>query len=387
MNAIQIKDGIYWVGALDWHLRNFHGYTTNRGATYNAYLIIDEKVALIDTVKAPFSRELLERISSIIDPSRIDYIISNHVEMDHSGALPALMEACPNATVVTSAPSGVKGLTAHYGPHNYMAVKNNDTLSLGKRSLSFVTTPMLHRPHKIETWCPEEKILITKDALGQHNCTHTRKNDDSDFCETMQEAKKYYANIIMCYGKQAAGAWKIVKEMEPEMIAPSHGVIWRSHVADILNAYEHWSSSVPEAGALIVFDSMWHSTETMAQTIAEAFTEKGEPGKLFDLKLTLISDIVVSLLDCKYVAVGSPTLNNNMLPTVAAFLCYMKGLSPKNRQAFSFGSYGWGGQANGQIEEELKKCGFDICLETLKIQYIPSEEQLKELSEKIKSLK
>lgn len=387
MNAIQIKDGIYWVGALDWHLRNFHGYTTNRGATYNAYLIIDEKVALIDTVKAPFSRELLERISSIIDPSRIDYIISNHVEMDHSGALPALMEACPNATVVTSAPSGVKGLTAHYGPHNYMAVKNNDTLSLGKRSLSFVTTPMLHWPDNMVTWCPEEKILFSNDAFGQHYCTNTRFDDDSDFCETMQEAKKYYANIIMCYGKQAAGAWKIVKEMEPEMIAPSHGVIWRSHVADILNAYEHWSSSVPEAGALIVFDSMWHSTETMAQTIAEAFTEKGEPVKLFDLKQTHTSDIVVSLLDCKYVAVGSPTLNNNMLPTVAAFLCYMKGLSPKNRQAFSFGSYGWGGQANGQIEEELKKCGFDICLETLKIQYIPSEEQLKELSEKIKSLK
>lgn len=387
MNAIQIKDGIYWVGALDWHLRNFHGYTTNRGATYNAYLIIDEKVALIDTVKAPFSRELLERISSIIDPSRIDYIISNHVEMDHSGALPALMETCPNATVVTSAPSGVKGLTAHYGPHNYMAVKNNDTLSLGKRSLSFVTTPMLHWPDNMVTWCPEEKILFSNDAFGQHYCTNTRFDDDSDFCETMQEAKKYYANIIMCYGKQAAGAWKIVKEMEPEMIAPSHGVIWRSHVADILNAYEHWSSSVPEAGALIVFDSMWHSTETMAQTIAEAFTEKGEPVKLFDLKQTHISDIVVSLLDCKYVAVGSPTLNNNMLPTVAAFLCYMKGLSPKNRQAFSFGSYGWGGQANGQIEEALKKCGFDICLETLKIQYIPSEEQLKELSEKIKSLK
>lgn len=201
MNAIQIKDGIYWVGALDWHLRNFHGYTTNRGATYNAYLIIDEKVALIDTVKAPFSRELLERIRSIIDPSRIDYIISNHVEMDHSGALPALMEACPNATVVTSAPSGVKGLTAHYGPHNYMAVKNNDTLSLGKRSLSFVTTPMLHWPDNMVTWCPEEKILFSNDAFGQHYCTNTRFDDDSDFCETMQEAKKYYANIIMCYGK------------------------------------------------------------------------------------------------------------------------------------------------------------------------------------------
>lgn len=164
---------------------------------------------------------------------------------------------------------------------------------------------MLHWPDNMVTWCPEEKILFSNDAFGQHYCTNTRFDDDSDFCETMQEAKKYYANIIMCYGKQAAGAWKIVKEMEPEMIAPSHGVIWRSHVADILNAYEHWSSSVPEAGALIVFDSMWHSTETMAQTIAEAFTEKGEPVKLFDLKQTHISDIVVSLLDCKYVAVGS----------------------------------------------------------------------------------
>lgn len=387
MNTTELRPGIYAVGVVDWNVRSFHGYTTNRGATYNAYLIVDEKTALIDTVKAPFAGELLERIREIMDPAQIDYLVSNHVEMDHSGALPALMEACPNATVVTSAPSGVKGLTAHYGPHNYMAVKNNDTLSLGKRSLSFVTTPMLHWPDNMVTWCPEEKILFSNDAFGQHYCTNTRFDDDSDFCETMQEAKKYYANIIMCYGKQAAGAWKIVKEMEPEMIAPSHGVIWRSHVADILNAYEHWSSSVPEAGALIVFDSMWHSTETMAQTIAEAFTEKGEPVKLFDLKQTHISDIVVSLLDCKYVAVGSPTLNNNMLPTVAAFLCYMKGLSPKNRQAFSFGSYGWGGQANGQIEEELKKCGFDICLETLKIQYIPSEEQLKELSEKIKSLK
>ncbi len=386
MNAVQVKEGIYWVGALDWHLRNFHGYTTNRGATYNAYLIIDEKVALIDAVKAPFSKELLERISSIIDPSKIDYIISNHVEMDHSGALPAMAEACPNATIVTSAPSGVKGLTAHYGQLNYMPVKSGSTLSLGKRSLSFVATPMLHWPDNMVTWCPEEKLLFSNDAFGQHYCTNTRFDDDSDFCETMQEAKKYYANIIMCYGKQAAGAWKTVKELAPEMIAPSHGVIWRSHVDDILDAYEKWSTHEPETGALVVFDSMWHSTETMAQTIAEAFTEQGVPVKLYDLKQSHLSDIIVNLLDCKYVAVGSPTLNNNMLPTVAAFLCYMKGLSPKNRRAFSFGSYGWGGQANAQIDEELKKCGFDLCLDTLKIQYIPSEEQLKEIGEKIKGL-
>ena len=387
MKAVQVKEGIYWVGALDWHIRNFHGYTTNRGATYNAYLIIDEKITLIDTVKAPFAAEMLERISDVVDPSKIDYIVSNHVEMDHSGALPELLKVCPNATVVTSAPNGIKGLTAHYGDYSYQAVKSGDSLNIGSRTLSFVSTPMLHWPDNMVVWCPEEKALFSNDAFGQHYCTSCRFDDETDLAVTLFEAKKYYANIVMCYGSQAAGAWKIVKELNPDMIIPGHGVIWRSHVADILNAYEHWSSSVPEAGALIVFDSMWHSTETMAQTIAEAFTEKGEPVKLFDLKQTHISDIVVSLLDCKYVAVGSPTLNNNMLPTVAAFLCYMKGLSPKNRQAFSFGSYGWGGQANGQIEEELKKCGFDICLETLKIQYIPSEEQLKELSEKIKSLK
>lgn len=386
MNAFQVKEGIYWVGALDWHLRNFHGYTTNRGATYGAYLILDEKIALIDTVKAPFAEELLSRIRSVVDPSKIDYIISNHVEMDHSGALPAMMAACPNAQVVTSAPSGVKGLTAHYGSHGYVPVKNGDTLSLGKRTLTFISTPMLHWPDNMVTWCPEEKILFSNDAFGQHFCSSRRFDDETDLCEVMQEVKKYYANIIMCYGKQAGSAWKAVKDLNPELIAPSHGVIWRSHVSGILDAYEKWSANEPQTGALVVFDSMWHSTEKIAQTIAEAFAATGMPVKLYDLKQTHISDIIVDVLDCKYIAVGSPTLNNNLLPTVAAFLCYLRGLSPKNRRAFAFGSYGWGGQSIAQVEEELKKCGFEICLENIRIPYIPSEDQLKEISEKVTSL-
>lgn len=386
MNAFQVKDGIYWVGALDWHLRNFHGYTTNRGATYGAYLILDEKVALIDTVKAPFAAELLNRIREIIDPEKIDYIISNHVEMDHSGALPAMMAACPNAKVITSAPSGLKGLTAHYGAHDYVPVKNGDTLSLGRRTLSFISTPMLHWPDNMVTWCPEERILFSNDAFGQHYCSSRRFDDENDLCEVMQEAKKYYANIIMCYGKQAANAWKVVRELDPELIAPSHGVIWRSHVSDILDAYEKWSANEPETGALVVFDSMWHSTETIAQTIAEAFASKGMPVKLYDLKQTHISDIIVDVLDCKYIAVGSPTLNNNMLPTVASFLCYLRGLSPKNRQAFAFGSYGWGGQSIAQVEEELKKCGFEICLDNIRIPYIPTEAQLQEITDKVTAL-
>lgn len=386
MKAIEVKKGIYWVGAVDWSVRNFHGYTTNRGATYNAYLIIDEKITLIDTVKAPFAGELLARIRSVVDPEKIDYVVSNHVEMDHSGALPVIMKACPNAKVVTSAPSGVKGLTAHYGEYDYMPVKGGDTLSLGERSLAFVTTPMVHWPDNMVTYCPEEKILFSNDAFGQHYASNGRFDDQEPLDVVLQEAKKYYANIVMPYSKQAGGAVTACGGLDFEMICPSHGVIWRSHIKEILEAYGKWTSGATEEKALVVFDSMWHSTEQMALAVLEGFTQKGICAKLFDLKCCHNSDILTDVLDCTYIAVGSPTLNNQMLPTVASFLCYLKGLSPKNRKAFAFGSYGWGGQSIGLVEDELKACGFDICLDKIRIQYVPKEEQLLEITEKVKNL-
>lgn len=383
MEAVKIRDNIYWVGAIDWSIRNFHGYTTNRGATYNAYLIIDEKITLIDTVKAPFADELLERVSKIVDPAKIDYIISNHVEMDHSGAIPKVMEVCKNATIITSAPSGLKGLKAHYGEFNYKAVKANETLSIGKRTLTFVPTPMLHWPDNMVTYCKEEKILFSNDAFGQHYATSERFDDEVPLSIALEEAKKYYANIIMLYGKQVQGAYKIVSGLDIDLIAPSHGIMWRSHINDILNSYKLWSTNEPESGAIVVFDSMWHSTETIAKTIVEAFSQKGISVKLYDLKENHMSDIVPDILTSKYIAVGSPTLNNNMMPTVAAFLCYLKGLSPKNRKAFAFGSYGWGGQSIDQVENELVNCGFDICLEKIKLPYIPTKEQLEKVTQDI----
>ncbi|MCJ7834910.1 FprA family A-type flavoprotein [Cuneatibacter sp. NSJ-177] len=386
MKAIEVKKGIYWVGAVDWSVRNFHGYTTNRGATYNAYLIIDEKITLIDTVKAPFAGELLARIRSVVDPEKIDYVVSNHVEMDHSGALPVIMKACPNAKVVTSAPSGIKGLTAHYGEYDYMPVKGGDTLSLGERSLAFVTTPMVHWPDNMVTYCPEEKILFSNDAFGQHYASNGRFDDQEPLDVVLQEAKKYYANIVMPYSKQAGGAVTACGGLDFEMICPSHGVIWRGHIKEILEAYGKWTSGATEEKALVVFDSMWHSTEQMALAVLEGFTQKGICAKLFDLKCCHNSDILTDVLDCTYIAVGSPTLNNQMLPTVASFLCYLKGLSPKNRKAFAFGSYGWGGQSIGLVEDELKACGFDICLDKIRIQYVPKEEQLLEITEKVKNL-
>lgn len=386
MKAAEIREDIYWVGAIDWSVRDFHGYTTNRGATYNAYLIMDEKITLIDTVKEAFTDEMLKRISDIVDPSKIDYIISNHVEMDHSGAIPTMQKLCPNAKIITSGPSGIKGLTAHYGEYPYQTVKGGDVLNIGKRNLTFVTTPMLHWPDNMVTFCPEERLLFSNDAFGQHYASGERFDDEADLSVVMQEAKKYYGNIVMCYGKQAHVAWETVKNLEPEMIVPSHGVIWRSHVQDILDAYKTWSDNEPETGAVVVFDSMWHSTEKMAKTIAEAFIGKGIPAKLYDLKANHNSDIIPDLLTSKYIAVGSPTLNSQMLPTVAGFLCYLKGLSPKNRKAFAFGSYGWGGQSIKQIEDELVNCGFEICLEAMRIAYLPDEKQLETIETQVESL-
>lgn len=386
MQAIKIAENIYWVGAIDWSMRSFHGYLTQRGSTYNAYLILDEKITLIDTVKAPFAAELLSRIASIIDPAKIDYIISSHVESDHSGSLPAVLAKCPNAKVFTTMPQGIKGLTAHYGKYDYNGVKAGSTLSLGKRTLQFVPTPMLHWPDSMVTYCPEEKILFSNDAFGQHLASTPRFDDENDLAIIMQEAKKYYANILMLYGRQAQTALKALGGLDIAMIATGHGIIWRSHIPEIIKAYQQWSSFEAEDKAVVVFDTMWHSTELLARTITEAFQEKGIPAIFYDLKQNHISDIVVDILTSKYLAVGSPTLNNQMMPSVAAFLCYLKGLAPKGIKALAFGSYGWGGQSIALVEKELQSAGCEICTEQIRIPYIPSQEQLDEITNKIKAI-
>lgn len=385
MKAIEVKKGIYWVGAVDWSLRSFHGYTTKRGSTYNAYLIIDDKITLVDTVKAPFAAEMISRIKSIVDPSKIDYIVSNHVEMDHSGAITDVLALAPHAKVVTAAPQGVKGLTAHYGEMDFMPVKSGDTLSLGSRTLSFVPTPMLHWPDNMVTYCPEEKILFSNDAFGQHYASGGRFDDEEPLGDVLHEARTYYANIVMPYSVQAGGAVKAVEGLDIELIAPSHGVMWRSHIAEIIEEYKKWSSLKMNKEAVVVFDSMWHSTEKMAKTIVEAFASKGYNTKLCDLKAWDNSEVINEILTAEYIAVGSPTLNNQMLPTVASFLTYLKGLAPKNsgKKAFAFGSYGWGGQSIGLVEKELADCGFEIALEKQRIQYIPSQESLDELENKV----
>lgn len=385
-HAVPVKPNVYWVGAIDWSVRNFHGYSTNRGSTYNAYLILDDKITLIDTVKAPFANELLERIASVIDPAKIDVVISNHAEPDHSGAIPAVAKACPNATFYASAPKGVAGLTARYGHLPCQGVKSGDTLSIGQRTLRFVATPLLHWPDNMVTYCPEDRILYSNDGFGQHLATNERFDDETDWPVLLQEAQKYYANILMLYGRQAQKAVEIVSSLDIDLIANGHGVLYRSHIKDILAAYQKWSAGKPDHTGAVVYDTMWGSTERLAKTIAEAMTAAGIPAKLFDLRETHISDIMTDVLTCEYLAVGSPTLNLQMMPSVEGFLGYFRGLSPRRHKAFAFGSYGWGGQSVPLVEKSLEAAGCSIVLPAIKAMDVPSEEQLEKIYEDVKTL-
>jgi len=387
LNAIEISPKVWWVGGIDWNERLFHGYTTERGITYNAYLIMDEKITLIDTCKATFADELVQRISQVVDPAKIDVVITNHVEMDHSGSLPVIHKIAPNAEIYASAGAGVNELRAHFGIEA-TPVKTGDTLCIGERTLSFVTTPMVHWPDNMVTYSDVDKILFSNDAFGQHFATTKRFDDENDMCEVMKQAKKYYANIVWPYGMQAGRALAAVKGLELKMIAPSHGCIWRSHIDEIIAKYEEWTTYQTQEKAVVVFDSMWHSTESMAREICDAFIAEGISAQLIDVKSTHISDIMLYMCDVKYVAVGSPTLNSNMLPTVASFLTYMRGLSPKNEQriGLAFGSYGWAPLGPKQVYAELENAKFQLPVPVVAQQWVPSEENLAELQGTVRKM-
>lgn len=384
LGAVQIKPDVYWVGAVDWNEREFHGYTTEAGITYNAYLIMDEKVTLIDTTKATFKDELFQRISSIVDPARIEVVIANHVEMDHSGCLAAIKEYAPHCTIYASDPQGLKGLKAHYGDLDYVGVKTGDTLNIGTRTLEFIQTPMVHWPDNMMTYCKEDKILYSNDSFGQHLATSSRFDDENDVHQVMLQARKYYANIIQPYPLQARASLAALKkfgENAVDIIAPAHGVCWRGHVQEILDEYEHvYSSGIVQEKALVVYDSMWHSTDDIAHALVDGFMAAEVPVRLMDLKDNHVSDIMNAFLDTKYLCVGSPTLNSQMLPTVAAFLTYMKGLSPKNeaRVGFAFGSYGWAKFGPQNVYNELASVNFNLPEPAFMVNWIPTQEQLDE---------
>ncbi len=384
MKAYKLSENIYWVGAIDWNLRNFHGYLTQKGSTYNAYLIIDEKITLIDTVKSYLTDEMLRRISSIIDPAKIDIIIANHVEMDHSGALPALLNICPKAKVYSSI-AGVQGLKEHYKKDwDFVPVKTGDSLSLGKKTINFIETKMVHWPDNMVSYLVEDQILFSNDSFGQHIASSERTDEDYPIDITMQEAKKYYANIVLSFGAQVQKAMQSLAGLKFKMIAPSHGIIWKKHIKEILKSYSKWMVNETKEKAIIVYDTMWGSTEKIAKSLVDFFEKNNVSVKMFNIQETHMSDIMTELIDTKYICIGSATLNNNMLPTIAGFLTYMKGLAPKNRIGLAFGSFGWGGQSVGQIENVLKELEFTI-LPQIRLKFIPDQKDIDINLEKIQN--
>lgn len=388
LKAVELKAGVYWVGAIDWNLRDFHGYTTPRGSTYNAYLVKGEKTALVDTVKVGFFPEMISRIESVMDPAEIDYLIVNHVEMDHSGAIPLFMERAPGVQMVAT-DNGIKALERHYREkRSVQKVKTGEEISLGDKTLQFLEAYMLHWPDSMFTYLKEDHILLPNDGFGQHYASYQRFDDECPSETVMDEAAKYFANILMPLAPLIPPLLKKVQKagIRIEMIAPSHGIIWRSHAGKIIEAYENWSKGVAEDRVLIIYDTMWKSTEAMAKAISEGISKSGVENKLLHVQKNHYSDIVKEVLSAKILVIGSPTINEGIFPSVAQLLAYLKGLRPLKKKGVAFGSYGWGGEAIPAITEAMKGMGFEIIDSGLGVVYVPGKEDLEDcvqLGEKI----
>ncbi len=378
MKPVEIAKGIYDVGVNDWNIRDFHGYSTYQGTSYNAFLIIDEKIALIDTVKKEFSDQLLANITKIVDPKKIDYVISNHSEMDHSGGLPRVMHKIGEDKPLYCSKMGAKNLARHFSQKwNYHAVGTGQELSLGARTLMFMESRMVHWPDSMFTYLKENKILFSSDGFGQHYAGH-EKFDDQIGDAIMPHAKKYFANILLLYSPLILKLLNQVTELglKIDMICPDHGIIWRHDPGKIIAAYAQWARQEPEKKAVIIYDTMWESTAKMAEAIATGLYQEGINVRPMHLRKCHRSDIMTEVLDARAVILGSPTLNNCLFPTVSDFLTYMKGLKPKNKIGAAFGSYGWSGEAVKLISKELEAMKFDIIDPGVKIQYVPDQEDI-----------
>jgi flavorubredoxin len=388
MKPIEIAEGIYLMAAVDWNIRDMHGYSTESGTTYNAYLIVDEKTVLIDTAKKGFEDDLMEGISQVIEPREIDFVISNHTEMDHSGGLPRIMHRVGEDKPLYCSKMGLKSLPLHFRQKwNYRPVETGTELSLGRKTLAFLETRMLHWPDSMFTYVKEDKLLFSSDAFGQHYAGPERFDDEIGDA-IMPHAAKYFANILLIYTPLILKLVEKVQELglAIDTICPDHGIVWRQDPAKIINAYVEWSKQKPKRKAVVVYDSMWHSTQKMAEAIVAGLAEQGVDAKPMHLRACHRSDVMTQVLDAGAVVVGSPTLNNGLFPTVSDFLTYMKGLKPQNKVGAAFGSYGWSGEAVKLINKELEAMKFDVASPGLKIQYVPDDKGVQaayELGKKI----
>ena len=380
MGAVPVSDGIWWVGGIDWNLRDFHGFETPRGTTYNAYLVQGaEKTALIDTVKTTFVPELLERIQSLVPLDSIDYIVVNHIEPDHNSGLRAVIEAIPQAKVVASA-GGVRGIAEYHGSDLAIeAVGADDVIDLGGKTLRFLPMPMVHWPDSMFTYCAESCTLMPNDAFGQHLATSERFADEVGLDAAVEELTMYYANILMPLSAQVSKAVGKIAELgwTCDTIAPSHGVIWRhDSVPAVIDAYDRLTSGDTEDKLVVAYSTMWGSTDVLAREIADGAAQAGVDVHVFDLAEAPLSLVTRHLLDSRALVLGSPALHHGMLYRVAAYLQYIAGLKPKDKLAGVFGSYGWSSGATKQMSARLEEIGFELALPEFTCKYKPSADDL-----------
>lgn len=381
MKAVELKKDIYWVGAIDWAVRDFHGYVTPRGTTYNNYLILDDDITLIDTVKYDFSDITIKCIRSVVDPSKIKNVVINHIENDHVTSIDKIMELTPDATIYITE-KGRKGLERFFDLSKWkiQTVKTGHTLTIGKRTLLFIETPMLHWPDSMMTYIKEDKILVSQDGFGQHIASAVRFDDEFITCQSTAELEDavvdYYANILMPFGQviklKVAEIQKL--GLEIEMIAPDHGIIWRSNPEKVLQMYLDMAGGKSDLSISVIYDTMWHSTEKMTLPIMQGVKDEGVECKVIKLRATPMSVAIKEFWKSRGSLIGTPTLNNVMYPTVAEFLTHLRGLRPKNRMVGAFGSFGWGGGAVKEAYEEFKKMGLEIFEPGIQILYKPSLE-------------
>ena len=378
--VVEIAKGVYWVGAVDWGLRHFHGHelSTRRGSSYNAYLIVDEKTVLVDTVWEPFAEELMANIRQVVDPAKIDLVVANHAEADHSGSLPTVLRAAPGAGVVVS-PRGAQSIPGHYHQDwRLRTVRTGERLAIGSSELVFVEAPMLHWPDSMFTYLTGRNVLMPNDAFGQHYAAGFRFNDQVDAQELMEEALKYYVNILNPFGD------RVVKKIDEllamnlpvDVIAPSHGVIWRTDPMQIVRSYQQWARQEPAARAVILYDTMWHATRRMAEAIGDGLADEGVSHKLLHMAVTDRNDALVEVFKAGAVIVGSPCLNGGLLPSIYPVLADLKGLKFKNKVGAAFGSYGWSGECVKLIEQHLADCKIPLAGPGVRCLWQPKAEDL-----------
>lgn len=379
MKAIEIKPDIFWVGAIDWAVRDFHGYITPNGTTYNNYLIMDEQLTLVDTVKSDFSRHTIKNIKSLVDPAKIVNLVINHIEPDHASSVDSIMSLVPDATIYIT-DRGKKGLDRHFDTSrwNFRIVKSGDTLNTGKYTLTFLETPMLHWPDSMMTYVKEAKLLISQDAFGQHIASSSRFDDEFVDCESLSQLDDsvidYYANILMPFGSLIKNKITEVQKLglEIDMIAPDHGIIWRRDPGSILQKYLDLANGKANLSVSVIYDTMWHSTERMTIPIMQGVKDEGLDCKVIKLRASPMSVAIKEFWKSRGCLVGSPTLNNILFPTVAEFLTHLRGLRPKNRIMGAFGSYGWGGGAVKDAYEEFKRMKLEVVEPGVQVVYKPS---------------